>query len=92
MLADPDGTLAKLDALRDVPVPGRYGNRVHIRMDDVVSIDAPSLLYFCSNLRWLSDNRKAKQTGSYPTPKEAIRALRDGGFLACLTHRSVTCA
>lgn len=87
ILRRPTETIAMLEGVGQIPASTKKGVHLHIKMDEVTSIDAPSLLYFCSRLRWLNDRKRTRNTGSYPKHKRALQALRDGGFESFLTGR-----
>ena len=84
--ADPAGTLTQLNWLSDFK-KGAVPFRVHVLMDDVTYIDAPSLLFLCSRIRWLKHLR-GLVTGSYPREPRALKTLVDADFPGFLAGRA----
>ena len=85
LLQEPASALRQMNALLDLNKPGKKGQRVSVRMDDVVSIDAPSLLLLCSRIQLMSDRYRALVSGTYPKHSAARQALREAGFDEFLT-------
>lgn len=83
--ANPVGTLTQLSWLSDFE-KGRSPFRVHVLMDDITYIDAPSLLFLCSRIRWLRD-LGGIVTGSYPREPRALKTLVDADFPGFLAGR-----
>jgi hypothetical protein len=82
---DPNGTLTQLEWLADYhPKMARF--RVHILMDRVTHIDAPSLLFLCSRIRRLR-RLGGLVTGSYPKDERALKTLLDADFPGFLSGR-----
>ncbi len=87
MLNDPDHTLTQLTSIEYVPRT-RLTTRVHIILDDVTYIDAPSLLFLCSRIRLLRWRYSAYVTGSWPNSPEALKTLQGANFAGFLQgHR-----
>ncbi|MBF5043162.1 hypothetical protein FGE12_12255 [Aggregicoccus sp. 17bor-14] len=76
----PKETLAQLSQLDDLYPRSRRGLRVHVVMNDVVSIDAPSLLYLCSRVDCLRSMANVRLTGTYPVHQHARKSLHDANF------------
>ena len=79
MLGSPQTTFAQLLELDSiVPQWWRRQVRVRIRMDNLDSIDAPSLLFLCSRMAWISEFGFV--TGVWPRKTSVLKTLIDAGF------------
>lgn len=86
LLHSPTATIAQLNALSNVP-RSRSGQRVHVLLDDVTYVDAPSLLFLCSRIRHLRARYGTVVTGSYPKDWAAQKTLMDADFPGFLQGR-----